>query len=78
MDEKKSKLKKVATWIVAVFATIFAVTFAVLWLINFPTSGSGVGAIGTIFSQAWLIVVLDFVLCLGAFFGYKFYLDAKK
>ncbi len=78
MDDKKKKLRKMATWTIAVFATIFAVTFAVLWLVSFPGGGSGLGTIGSIFKSAWLIVVLDLVLCAGAFVGYKFYLDAKK
>jgi hypothetical protein len=78
MDEKQKKLKKMATWTVAVFATIFAVTFAVLWLPVYKTSNSALSAIGAIFSEAWLIIVIDLVLCVGAFFGYKFYLSSKK
>ena len=78
MDEKKKKLRKMATWTTAVFATIFAVTFAVLWLPVYNISSSAISAIGTIFSQAWLIIVIDLVLCGGAFLGYKFYLDSKK
>ncbi len=78
MDEKKKKIKKMAAWTIAIFATIFAVTFAVLWLVSFQTSASALGTIGMIFREAWLIIVLDLVLCAGVFFGYKFYLDAKK
>ena len=77
MDNKK-QLRKMATWTVAVFATIFAVTFAVLWLPVYKISNSAFSAIGAIFSQAWLIIVIDLVLCVGAFFGYKFYLSSKK
>jgi hypothetical protein len=78
MDEKKLKLRKMATWTIAVFATIFAVTFAVLWLVSYQGSGSAIGTIGSIFKNAWLILTLDLVLCAGAFVGYRFYLDAKK
>jgi hypothetical protein len=78
MDEKSKKLRKMATWTIAVFATIFAVTFAVLWLPVYKTSSSAIAAIGSIFSSAWLIIVIDLVLCAGAFFGYKFYLQGKK
>ncbi len=78
MDVKSKKLKKMATWTIAIFATIFAVTFAVLWLVNFKGSGSSLATVGSIFSQAWLIIVIDLVLCVGAFVGYKYYLDAKK
>jgi hypothetical protein len=78
MDEKKKKLKKMATWTIAVFATIFAVTFAVLWLPVYSLSSTALSAIGSIFSKAWLIILLDLVLCVGAYLGYKFYLDSKK
>jgi hypothetical protein len=78
MDEKTKKLKKMATWTIAVFATIFAVTFAVLWMLNFPLSSSAFGAIGSIFKTGWLIFILDALLCVGAFAGYKMYLDARK
>ncbi len=76
MDEKKKKLRRMAAWTIAIFATIFAVTFAVLWLFSYQ--GSGLTTIGSIFRQAWLIIVVDLVLCAGAFAGYKFYLNAKK
>lgn len=76
MDEKKLKLRRMASWTIAIFATIFAITFAVLWLINFQ--GSGLKTVGTIFGQAWLIILVDLVLCAGAFVGYKLYLDSKK
>jgi cytochrome b subunit of formate dehydrogenase len=78
MDDKKKKLRKMATWTIAVFATIFAVTFAVLWLPVFKLSSSALSAIGTIFSEAWLIILVDLVLCVGAYVGYKLYLDSKK
>ena len=78
MDDNKKKLRKMATWTIAVFATIFAVTFAVMWLPVYKISNSAMSAIGTIFSQAWLIIVIDLVLCVGAFFGYKLYLSSKK
>ena len=78
MDDKKKKLRKMATWTVAVFATIFAVTFAVLWLPIFKLSNSALSAIGAIFSEAWLIILVDLVLCVGAYVGYRFYLDNKK
>jgi hypothetical protein len=78
MDEKNKKLRKMATWTVAVFATIFAVTFAVLWLPTYQTSSSAFGTIGSIFRSAWVIILIDLVLCVGAYLGYKYYLEAKK
>jgi cytochrome b subunit of formate dehydrogenase len=78
MDDKKKKLRKMATWTVALFATIFAVTFAILWLPTYPQSKSALDAIGSVFSQAWLVIVLALVLCAGSYIGYKVYLDGKK
>jgi hypothetical protein len=78
MDEKKMKLKKMATWTAAVFATIFALTFAILWLPMYTISSGPFETIGKIFASGWLILVLDLVLCVGAYLGYKFYLDSKK
>jgi hypothetical protein len=78
MDEKAKKLKKMATWTIAIFATIFAVTFAILWIPFYQTNGAALAAIGGIFSEAWVIILLDLVLCLGTYFGYKLYLDRKK
>jgi hypothetical protein len=78
MDEKKKKLKKIATWMIAVFATIFAVTVAVLWLPLYPQSTSAMNSLGMVFAAGWPVLLADLVLCLAAYFGYKLYLDKKK
>ncbi len=78
MDEKTRKIRRMATWTIAIFATIFAVTFATLWLFNVNLIGSGFKAIGVIFSQAWVILLIDLVLCGGVFLGYRLYLDSRK
>lgn len=78
MDEKKMKLKKMATWTIAVFATIFAVTFAVLWLPLYPASKSALDAVGKVFVEGWPILLADLVLCLLAYFGYSLYIKNKK
>jgi len=78
MDEKKKKLKKMATWTMAVFATIFAVTIAVLWLPLYNAGAGALGAIGQAFAAGWPVLVADLVLCFLAFFGYKLFLDKKK
>lgn len=77
MDEKKKKLKRMATWTIAIFATIFAVTFAVLWLVNYPLSASGIDAIGKVFSTGWPILLADLVLCLLVYGGYSLYINKK-
>ena len=78
MDEKKKKLRKMATWTVAIFATIFAVTFAVLWLPLYGSSGNAISAVGSVFVVAWPILLIDLVLCAGLYFGYSAYLNRQK
>ncbi len=78
MTENKKQLKKMATWTIAVFATIFAVTFATLWLVNYPLSSSAMDAIGKVFSAGWMILLADLVLCVLAYVIYSLYLKNKK
>jgi len=78
MNEKKQKLKKMATWTMAIFATIFAVTIVALWLPLYNGGAGAFGAIGQAFAEGWAVLLIDLVLCLGAYFGYRFYLDKKK
>ena len=78
MDEKKVKLTKMAIWITAIFATIFAVTFAILWLPIYPQSGTAMSALGKVFAVGWPILALDLVLCTFIYFAYRFYLNRQK
>jgi len=79
MKDNSKQLKKMATWTIAVFATIFAVFMALFWLLKYPvTSGSLWNVIGEALKAGWLIFVIAAVLCLGAYFGYKLYLERKK
>jgi hypothetical protein len=78
MDDKTKKLKRMATWTIAVFATIFAVTFVVLWLPLYKMSGSALSAVGEAFAAGWLVLLVELVLCAGGYFGYKLYMDRKK
>jgi hypothetical protein len=78
MDETKAKLKRMALWTTAIFASIFAVTFTILWLPIYPISGKAVPALGQVFAAGWPILVLDLVLCAGVYFSYKFYLTRQK
>jgi zinc transporter ZupT len=78
MNDNSKKLKKMSTWTIAVFATIFAVVMAVLWIPLFNAGVSAITAIGQAFAAGWLIFVVVAVLCIAAYFGYKFYLNSKK
>jgi hypothetical protein len=78
MIENSKKLKKMATWTIAVFATIFAVVMAVLWIPLFNAGASAFGAIGQAFGMGWPIFLIVAILCFAAYFGYKVYLGRKK
>jgi zinc transporter ZupT len=78
MNDNSKKLKRMATWTIAVFATIFAIVMAVLWIPLFNNGASAFAAIGQAFAAGWLIFVVVAVLCIAAYFGYKYYLDRKK
>ncbi|HTX91886.1 MAG TPA: hypothetical protein VMC09_11795 [Anaerolineales bacterium] len=79
MDEKTKKLKKMATWTIAVFATVFALATAAVWLVKFPTTGgSRWTVLGAVLASSWLIYLVAAVLCVAAYFGYGFYLNRKK
>jgi uncharacterized membrane protein (DUF485 family) len=78
MDEKKKKLKRMATWTIAIFATVFAVAFAVLWLTIYPLSASGMDAIGKVFASGWPILLADAVLCILIYGIYSVVVGGKK
>ncbi len=78
MDEKSNKLRKIGAWTLAVYATVFAVTFATLWLAYYKTLNSELVTIWKIFSTAWGILLADFVLCAGVFMAYKMYLKKRR
>jgi uncharacterized RDD family membrane protein YckC len=71
MDEKKKKLNRMAIWTITIFATVFAIVLAVLWLV------SG-GSLGTALTAGWPILLLVAVICIVVYFGYRFILLRKK
>jgi hypothetical protein len=77
MDQAKTKIKRMATWTVAIFATVLAVTLAALWLFMFPQSESAVAALGNVIVAAWPILLIDLVVCTGLFVGYSAYVRRK-
>lgn len=78
MNDKSKQLKKMAIWTIAVFATIFAIVTAVLWMPLFNAGASAFAAIGQAFATGWLIYLIVAVLCFAAYFGYKTYLGRTK
>jgi len=79
MDEKKTKLRRMAVWTIVIFAAIFASVVAALWMAIYNMGGvSAGGALGHAFASGWLILLIDLILCAGAYFGYRYYLNSKK
>lgn len=70
MDEKK-RLRRMAIWMIAVFATAFAIVLTVLYLV----AGNN---ILLALSGGWWLILLIGVICLAGYFGYKMYLSRAK
>ncbi len=62
MNDNSNKLKKMATWTVAIFATVFAVVMAVLWIPLFNAGTPAFGAIGQAFAEGWLMISDRFII----------------
>jgi hypothetical protein len=71
VDEKKKKLNRMAIWMITIFAPVFAIVLAVLWLVS-------KGSLGTAFASGWPILLLVAVICLATYFGYRIVLLRKK
>lgn len=76
MDDKKKKLRKMAIWLIAVFAAAFAIVLTVLYL---PFLHGGVAnPVLKAFGAGWLPIVIVGVLCIAVYFVYKVVLERKK
>jgi hypothetical protein len=78
VDNNTNKLKKMATWTVAIFATIFAVVMAVLWIQLYGAGSPAFTALGQAFAEGWVMILIALVLCGGTYIGYFFYIKQKK
>jgi hypothetical protein len=79
MVEKKSKLRRMAVWTIAIFATIFASVLAALWVALYNIGGgSAFSALGQAFGTGWPILLIDLILCAGVYFGYRYFLNRQK
>ena len=76
MDENKKKLRKMAIWMIAVFATAFAIILTVLYLL-YLNSGMGSPLLLALGSGWWLILLIG-VICIAVYFVYKLLLTRKK
>ena len=77
MDEKKKKLRRMATWTIALFGAILAVAFGVLWLVN-QDAGSKTAVLGQVLKSGWLVLLVDLVLCGGVYVVYNLVVNRKK
>ena len=79
MEEKKSKLRKMAVWTLVIFAAIFASVLAALWMALYNGgAASAAGALGQAFGSGWPILLIDLVLCAGVYAGYSYFLNRQK
>ncbi len=79
MDDKKKSLRRMAIWTITIFAAIFAVVLASMWLVTYRTSGGApLQALGAAFGSVWLVLLIVAVLCFVVYFGYSMYLKNKK
>jgi hypothetical protein len=79
MDEKKSKLRKMAVWTLVIFAAIFASVLAALWIALYNVNGgTAFSALGQAFNSGWPILLIDLILCAGVYFGYRAALNRQK
>ena len=79
MVEKKSNLRRMAVWTIAIFATIFASVLAALWVALYNVGGgSAFATLGQAFGTGWPILLIDLILCAGVYFGYRYFLNRQK
>jgi len=78
MNDKSKKLKRMATWTAAIFATIFAIVMTVIWIPYYNAGGSALAAIGQAFISGWVLILIALVLCVGTYVGYSIYINSRK
>jgi polyferredoxin len=76
MDENKKKLRRMAIWLIAVFAATFAIVLTVLYL---PFLHAGIGSpILLALGSGWWLILIVAVICIAIYFVYKVILGRKK
>jgi cytochrome b subunit of formate dehydrogenase len=78
VNDNSLKIKKMASWTLAVFATIFAVVMAVLWTPLYTSGTPAFTAIGKALAEGWLMIVIALALSVGMYLGYSLYINRKK
>lgn len=72
MDEKLKKVRKFALWLVVLFAVVFAVVTAIMYMMVQPLAGgAGIAAVGQAIAQSWQIYLITAAILLVAFFVYR-------
>lgn len=72
MDEKLKKVRKFGLWLVVIFAVVFAVVTAIMYMMVQPLAGgAGIAAVGQAIAQSWLIYLITAVILLAAYFIYR-------
>ncbi|HEX7620877.1 MAG TPA: hypothetical protein VF359_06730 [Anaerolineales bacterium] len=78
MNDNSLKIKKMASWTLAVFATLFAVVMTVLWTPLYTSGTPALIAIGKAFAEGMLIILIAIVVSVGIYLGYSIYINRMK
>jgi hypothetical protein len=78
MDDTKKRVRRMAVWTIAIFATIFASVLAALWIVIYNSGTTSGAALGKAFGIGWPVLLVDLILCAGVYFGYSFSVSRKK
>ncbi len=77
MDDSKRRIQRMAVWTITVFATVFSVTMALLWLLVGPLADSALQRVWLVFSFGWPVFLLSGGLCAAAFLIYRRFFSKK-
>ncbi|MBN2388072.1 MAG: hypothetical protein JXB85_13730 [Anaerolineales bacterium] len=78
MTDEKKKIHRMATWTITIFATVFSVVIATLWLIVYPVAETPLQGILIAIGSGWPIYVSVGLFCIATFIAYRLYLNRKK
>jgi len=67
MDDNSKKLKTMATWTIAVFATVFAVFMPLFWQFNYRLGAPIWNILLATFATGWPIFLATAVICLAIY-----------
>jgi hypothetical protein len=67
-----------AIWTITVFATVFSIIMALMWLLFWPSTGDRITAVTLALRAGAPIFLVVGFLCLATFIAYQFFAGRKK